>query len=62
MHLNLFIFNARIESTYHSYAKLSYKYMKAKHQLELLYFQVDEGLMYGFNFNFSYSIHNLTKF
>jgi hypothetical protein len=32
-------------STCHNYAKLSYKYMKTKHQLELLHSQVDEGLM-----------------
>jgi hypothetical protein len=62
MHLNIYIWNI-IKSTYHNYAKLIYKYMKAKHQVELLYFQVNEGLMcMGYNFNFSYSIHNLSKF
>jgi hypothetical protein len=45
MHFNNFFWNASIEITYHNYAKLSYKYMKAKHQLDILYFQVDEGLM-----------------
>jgi hypothetical protein len=34
-----------LESTCHSYAKLSHKFMKLKHHLKLLYFQVDEGLV-----------------
>jgi len=45
MHLSTFFWNANIESACHSFAKLNYKYMKVKHRLELLYFQVDEGLM-----------------
>jgi len=45
MHLNTFLKNANIESTCHSFGKLSYMYMKINHQLELLYFQVDEGLV-----------------
>jgi hypothetical protein len=40
--------------------------MKVRHQLELLYFQVDKGLMcmdvYGYNFNFLCYNHNLSKF
>jgi hypothetical protein len=34
--------NASTKNTCHIFAKLNYKYMKIKHQLELLYFQ---GLM-----------------
>jgi hypothetical protein len=45
MHLNTFFCNANTKNTCHNFAKLNYKYMKVKHQLELLYFQVDEGLM-----------------
>jgi hypothetical protein len=45
MHLNTFFCNANIESTCHNFAKLNHKYMKVKHQLELLYFQADEGLV-----------------
>jgi len=29
----------------HNFEKYSYKYMKVKHQLKLLYFQVDKALM-----------------
>jgi hypothetical protein len=45
MHLNTFSCNANTENTCRNFAKLNYKYMKVKHQLELLYFQVDEGLV-----------------
>jgi hypothetical protein len=45
MHLNIVFGNASIESTCQSSTKMSYKYMKVKHQLELLYFEVDEGLV-----------------
>jgi hypothetical protein len=45
MHLNTFFCNANTESTCHNFAKLNCKYMKVKHQLELPYLQVDEGLM-----------------
>jgi hypothetical protein len=45
MHLSTFFWNASSESTCCSYAKLSYKYMKVQHQLELLHFQVDEDLL-----------------
>jgi hypothetical protein len=41
--LSTFFWNASTESKCHSFAK--YKYMKVKHQLELLYFQVHEGLV-----------------
>jgi hypothetical protein len=37
--------NVNTESTCHNYENLNYKYMKIKHQLELLYLQVDEGLV-----------------
>jgi hypothetical protein len=30
---------------WHNFAKLNDKYMKVKHQLKLLYFLVDEGLV-----------------
>jgi hypothetical protein len=33
------------ESKCQSFAKYSYKYMKVKHQVELLYFQIDKGLV-----------------
>jgi hypothetical protein len=33
------------KSTCQSFAKYSYKYMKIKHQVKLLYFQIDKGLM-----------------
>jgi hypothetical protein len=46
MHLSTFFWNASIRSTCHNFAKLSYKYMKVQCQLELLYFQVDEDLVY----------------
>jgi hypothetical protein len=45
MHLSFFFINASIESTCYNYAKLSCKYMKIKHKLKLLYFQVDEDLV-----------------
>jgi len=45
MHLSFFFGMQIPKSTCHSSAKLNYKYMKVKHQLELLYFQIDEGLM-----------------
>jgi hypothetical protein len=44
MHLGTF-FEMQVFSTCHSFAKYSYLYMKVRHQLELLYFQVDKGLM-----------------
>jgi hypothetical protein len=45
MHFSTFLKNENIESTCHNSTKLSYKYMKVTHQLELLHFQVDEGLV-----------------
>jgi len=45
MHLSTFFWNANIENTCHNSTKLNKKYLKVKHQLESLYFQVDEGLM-----------------
>jgi hypothetical protein len=48
-----FFWNVSTENTCHNSTKLNYKYLKVKHQLELLYFQVDERLMCGYNFNFS---------
>jgi hypothetical protein len=45
MHLGIVFWNASIESTCHSFAKLSYKYMKVQRQLELLSFQVYEDLV-----------------
>jgi hypothetical protein len=45
MHLYTFKKNVSTKGTCHNFAKLSYKYIKVKHQLELLYFQVDEGLV-----------------
>jgi len=44
MHLSFFFFKCKYKKYMHSFAKLSYKYMKVKHQLELLYFQVHESL------------------
>jgi hypothetical protein len=35
-----------LESMCHNFAKYNHKYMKVKHQLELLYFQADKILMY----------------
>jgi hypothetical protein len=63
MHLNTIFCNASIKNKYHGSAKLSYKYMKVKYQLELLYVQVDESLKcMDIVLNFSYSNHNLSKF
>jgi hypothetical protein len=45
MCLGTIFWNASTKSTCHNYAKLNYKYMKVKHQLELLYFQGDEDRM-----------------
>jgi hypothetical protein len=46
MHLSTLFEMQVLESTCHNYAKYqSYKYMKVRHQLELLYFQIDKGLM-----------------
>jgi hypothetical protein len=45
MHLNTFFEMQVLESMCHNFAKYNYKYMKVKHQLELLYFQVDKGLV-----------------
>ncbi len=45
MHLSIFLKMQVLEDTCHSHAKLNCKFMKVKHHLELLYFQVDEGLM-----------------
>jgi hypothetical protein len=43
---NMYLFwNVSTKSTCHKFEILSYKYMKTKQQLELLYLQVDEGLM-----------------
>ncbi len=44
MHLNTIFWNASLKNKYNGSPKLSYKYMKVKHQLELLYVQVDESL------------------
>jgi hypothetical protein len=33
------------KSTCQCFAKYGYKFMKVKHQVELLYFQIDKGLM-----------------
>jgi hypothetical protein len=44
MHLIYLFLNENTKNTCHSFAKLNYKYMKVKHQLELLYFRVDESL------------------
>jgi len=41
MHLSTFFEMQVLESMCHSFAKYSYKYMEVKHQLELLYFQVE---------------------
>ncbi len=41
MHLSTFFEIQVLESMCHSFAKYSYKYMEVKHQLELLYFQVE---------------------
>jgi hypothetical protein len=68
MHLSTFFLNASTESTCHNSAKLNYKYMKVQHQLELLYFQVDEDLVCMdmistlIDFHFSLSSENLSKF
>jgi hypothetical protein len=45
MHLIYFSYNENTKNTCHNFAKLNYKYMKVKHKLKLLYFQVDEGLV-----------------
>ncbi len=45
MQLSTFLKNANTKNTCHSFAKLSYKYIKVQHKLELLYFQVDENLL-----------------
>jgi hypothetical protein len=45
MHLSTFFEMQVLESMCHNFVKYSYKYMKIKHQLELLYFQVDKALI-----------------
>ncbi len=62
MHLTTFLKNASTKSTCHNSAKLNYKYMKVKHQLESLYFQVDEGLVCMDIISTFHILVNLSKF
>jgi hypothetical protein len=45
MRLSIFFELQVLESTCHNFTKWSYKYMKVKHQLKWLHFQVDKSLM-----------------
>jgi hypothetical protein len=45
MHLNTYFEIQVLQSIFHSSTMYSYKYMKLTHQLQLLYFQVDKGIV-----------------
>lgn len=45
MHLNTYIEIQVLQSIFHSSKKYSYKYMKLTHQLQLLSFQANKGVV-----------------